>query len=54
MLQTDVASHMDMYDSKTLLDGLVNDFWDKYLLSSLRPNAPIINDPDFESGIAKI
>ena len=54
MLQTGGAAQMDMYDSKTLLDGLVNDFGDKYLLSSLRPNAPIINDPDFESGIAKI
>ena len=39
---------------KFLLDGLVRDFGEKYPFTSLRPNASIINDPDFESGTAKL
>ena len=48
-LQTGGPLQMNIYDSEVLLDGLLGDFGVKYPLTS-----SIINDQDFENGIAKI
>ena len=45
---------MNLYKCPDIFGGLLRDFGAKYPLSALRKESSIVNDPNFENGIAKI
>ena len=54
LLQTGGSSQVNLYECRNIFDGLLRDFRPKYPLSALQKNSPIVNDPNFENGIAKL